>query len=298
MGQRTIFGRVAAAAGVLLTLGLAALAVGSARFARLVHRDVKALLAQARPAGMRIVTPEMLEGLPAPVRRYLTDTGIVGTPFVQTVHLKQAGWMQTGPGQPRLPLDAEQHYTVCPPGFVWSGTIRLGRLPLVRGRDMYAGGRGNMLIRAAGLFTIADATGAETDQAALTRYLSEMIWFPTAFLEDNVAFAALDERSVRVTLTDRGRSVSGTLFFDDEGRLTDFVTQRYRMVEGRFELDTWSAPATEYGERAGLKLPVRGQAVWKLPEGDLPYIDVRITSLAYDAQVCRDRSPRPVSQSA
>jgi hypothetical protein len=34
---------------------------------------------------------------------------------------------------------------------------------------------------------------------------------------------------------------------------------------------------------AGLRLPVRGGAVWKLAEGDLKYADITITSLEYDA---------------
>lgn len=42
------------------------------------------------------------------------------------------------------------------------------------------------------------------------------------------------------------------------------------------------APVYEYGELAGLKLPVSGKAVWKLPEGDLEYIDMTITELQYD----------------
>ena len=40
---------------------------------------------------------------------------------------------------------------------------------------------------------------------------------------------------------------------------------------------TWSTPITGYGEFEGLRLPVRGKAVWKLPDGDLEYIDVTVT---------------------
>jgi hypothetical protein len=38
----------------------------------------------------------------------------------------------------------------------------------------------------------------------------------------------------------------------------------------------------EYGEFAGLRLPVRGSAVWKLADGDVEYIDVTVTELEYD----------------
>jgi hypothetical protein len=81
---------------------------------------------------------------------------------------------------------------------------------------------------------------------------------------------------------DHGRSVTGALSVDPEGRLTGFLAQRHRMVDGGNELDTWSTPVTEYGECAGLRLPVRAQAVWKLADGDLAYVDIAITELEYD----------------
>jgi hypothetical protein len=199
--------------------------------------------------------------------------------------------MNPGRNLPWLPIEAEQYYSVQPPGFVWNATMRMGALPLARGRDMYLNGEGNMLIKIGSLFTVVDATGKEMDQGSLMRYLSEMIWFPSAFLGDNISFEAVDDNAAHVTLTDRGRSVTGTMYFDAEGKLTDFVAQRYAMVEGGYELRTWSTPVTEYGELAGLKLPVKGKAVWKLPEGDLEYIDVTITNIQYNPVILTQPLP-------
>jgi hypothetical protein len=268
--------------GGTLSCGLTALVIGQRTFNHIVHRDVGALLAQSRGGNEVLITEAMLEGLPDPVWRYLRYTGVVGKPLVRTVRLKQHGKMRSSASGGWLPLDAEQFYSVQPPGFVWDGTLHVGPLPVARARDRYADGRGNMRIRAGGIYPIADASGAEMDQGSMMRYLSEMIWFPTAFLGDNTSFTAIDAQSAQVTLTDHGRTASGTLYFDAEGRLTGFLAQRYRMVGGGYELATWWAPVTEYGELAGLKLPVRAQAVWKLPEGDLAYFDTAITELEYN----------------
>lgn len=262
---------------------LFAVLAGSRRFDRLLREDVEALLARAAVTGTEaVVTQEMLADLPEPVQRYLRYTGIVGKPFVRTVRLEQKGAMHPSPEGPWVPLEAEEHYTVDPPGFVWGVTLRKGPLPLARGRDSYAGGKGHMLIRAGSLITVVDDTGPEMDQGAMIRYLSEMIWFPTAFLGDNVTWEPIDDDSARVTLTDGGKSVFATVYFDEEGRFLDFVARRYRTVEGGYDLETWSTPAYEYGELAGLRLPVRGGAVWKLAEGDLKYADIVITGLEYD----------------
>jgi hypothetical protein len=42
-----------------------------------------------------------------------------------------------------------------------------------------------------------------------------------------------------------------------------------------------------------LRLPVRGPAIWKLPDGDYEYIEVTVTSLRYDT-----RAAGPVSAPA
>jgi hypothetical protein len=189
--------------------------------------------------------------------------------------------MLLGPGRRWLPLEAEEHYSVQPPGFVWAGTARLGPFPVARARDMYAEGHGRMLVKVASLWPVADVGGERMDQAGMMRYLSEMIWFPAAFLAGNISFEPVDDGSARVTLTDHGRTATGTLFFDQQGQLTDFVAKRYR-TPGASSPEAWSTPITGYGEFEGLRLPSRGKAIYKLPGGDLEYIDVTVTDLHYD----------------
>jgi hypothetical protein len=273
--------RLPALAGLAGLAAIGAEVAGSRAFTRLARRDVQALRAGAAPARAGVVTEEMLADLPEPVARYLRYTGVVGKPFPGIVRLRQKGRMRPGPGQPWIPLDAEEHYSLRPPGFVWAGALRLGPLVVVRARDMYAEGTGRMLVKVASLWPVVDASGEQMDQGGMTRYLSEMIWFPAAFLADNISFEPADDSSARVTLTDHGRTATGTLFFDKDGRLTDFVAQRYR-TPAASSPDTWSTPVTGYGEFEGLRLPVRGPAIWKLPEEDFAYIEVTLTELHYD----------------
>jgi hypothetical protein len=139
-----------------------------------------------------------------------------------------------------------------------------------------------MFGKLAGIFTVFDVTGEKLDQATMIHYLNEIMWFPTAFLGENISWEKADERSARVTFSDHGKSVSARMFFDEAGRLTNFTTLRYREIDGDFSLDPWSTPILDYGERAGLKLPIRGQAVWNLDSGDLPYADLEITELEFN----------------
>jgi hypothetical protein len=40
-----------------------------------------------------------------------------------------------------------------------------------------------------------------------------------------------------------------------------------------------------YGLLAGLNLPIHGQAVWQLPDGDLPYADLKVTEIEYNVPI-------------
>src|SRR5580693_7902635 len=124
--------------------------------------------------------------------------------------------------------------------------------------------------------------GEEMDQGSMMRYLSEMIFFPAAFPGGNISFQAVDHGSAQVTLTGHGRTATGTICVDGQGRLTDFAGMRDRMAGGRQVLTAWPTPVTAYGEFEGLRLPAGDKAVWKLPDADLDYIDVTITELHYD----------------
>ena len=233
----------------------------------------------------RLVTPDMLQPLPEPAQRYMNYTGVVGKPWIKTVRIKYDGQFRMAADRPWMPIRAEQFYTTNPPGFHWKARLKMGGLWMVSGSDTYKAGHGHMFGKVAGLFTIFDVRGAELDQAAMVRYLNEMTWFPIALLGDNITWQAVDDHSADVTFTDNGKSVTARLVFDDAGRLTNFIAQRYRESKGKSTLDTWTTPMTEYGVLAGLNLPIHGQAVWKLLSGDLPYIDIQLTSIEYNGPI-------------
>jgi hypothetical protein len=156
-------------------------------------------------------------------------------------------------------------------------------LPLIRVRDYYMEGKGNILVKALSSFTVANSSGGKMDQGAMMRYLNEMMWFPSAFLRKNVSFESIDANSARVTLKDMGKSVTATMYFDEEGKLTNFMAPRYRdMGKNKFELENWSTPIRDYGEFEGLRLPRKGAGVWNLKEGDLEYIDLTVVDLKHD----------------
>lgn len=232
-----------------------------------------------------VITADRLEHLPPPVQRYLTYSGVVGTVWVKTIRLSYSGRFRLGADKPWLPIHAEQVYTTQPPGFRWRAHFNLFGLPLMYGDDTYKDGHGHMFGKLLGVFQMFDARGEQMDQGTMLRYLQEMCWFPSAYLSDYITWEGIDDHCAVVHFIDGGRTVSARMYFDDAGRLLSFIGQRYREQDGAYSLGTWSTPMTTYARRAGLMLPVRGQGVWILPEGDLPYIDISVDDIAYNVPI-------------
>jgi hypothetical protein len=231
------------------------------------------------------ITVDMLDGLPAPVQRYLIFSGVVGKPWIENAHVSQTGKFRSGADKPWLPITAEQVFTTNPAGFIWNAQIRLAGLPPVTVRDGYEAGSGSQVGKLAGSGPAFASRGEQLDQGALMRYLAEMIWFPCAFLGPNITWEAIDAESAQVMLVDRGKQVSATMTFDDVGRPINFHGMRFRGTIDVSSLDPWSVPITRWEARAGLNLPIHGLMIWNLADGDLPYYDWAVTKVDYNLPV-------------
>ena len=273
-----------AGAGAVILLAVAAIAttaIGSSRFRDAFNDGAAEVLSNSLPV-QGVVTEADLADLPQPVQRYLRYTGVVGTQRTSTVRLKQTGALRQTQEDSWKDIEAVEYFSVDPGAFVWMGEMAAGPFSIVAARDSYAAGRGRMLIKMLGIRTIGDVQGEEMDYSSLVRYLNEMMWFPTAFLEDNIRWEAIDNSSARVTITDGDLSASAAMRFDEEGALTTFTGERYHEVDGEYVKDTWETPMTRYGEFNGLRLPVEGEAVWRMSSGDFSYIRLEITALEYN----------------
>lgn len=240
--------------------------------------EVNTLLEKTGTTSKDLITEADIQHLPEPVQRYLRYTGIIGKERIHTVRLKQQGQIRMKPEDKWMPIEAEEYYTVDKPSFVWYGKAKIFPFLAMTARDKYIDGKGNMWIKLTPFITIANETGPGMDQGSLMRYFNEMMWFPTAFLHENITWETIDDTSVKATIHDHGHKESCTLYINEHGQLTNFVAKRYR----EDTMDTWSTPLTKYGEFHGLRLPLEGEAVWHLESGDFSYIKLTITDIEYN----------------
>lgn len=251
-------------------------------FYRIFENEAKKILVQSKNEPSRIIAESDLKNLPRPVQRYLKYAQVIGKPMIRTVRLKQKGQVRQKPDEKWMPLKADEYFSVSVPSFTWFGKIQTNTLFFISGKDRYFAGKGNMNIKLLSVFSIGNYGGKEIDQGAMTRFMNEIMWFPTAYLSDFIKWEAVDDNSAKMIMNYGGLTESATLYIDNEGKLLKFSCNRYRTAEGKQILTKWETPVSGYGERNGYRIPLKGQGIWKLDSGDFPYIQLEIESIEYD----------------
>ncbi len=270
----------AGTAANIIILAVTVFGYGQWSFNRMVDAEADKIIATSRNTS-KVVTEEMIHGLPAPIQRWLSNSGVIGKPLPYNLRLKQTGNMRTAPSQAWMELEAEQYFNIEEPAFVWQVHTRMKGMP-VNGRDKYVEGKGSMLITASGLIRIVDASGMEIDQGSMLRYMGEVCWFPAAALSKYVSWEEIDEHHAKMIMEYKGLRAEGVCTIDDKGRLTRFEAKRYMGSGKDAVLNDWYAECTEWEEMDGVVLPVKGTVNWELKEGRFDYYDYTITELEYN----------------
>jgi hypothetical protein len=263
---------------LLIILVAVAALIGKYSFDRMVSKEVAQLFKNASKEKPEKITEADIARLPEPVQRYLRYTKTVGKDKIQTVRLKQIGKIRMKPDAKWMPFEAEQYYTTDNPAFIWKANVKFAPLLWISGRDSYVDGKGNMLIKVLSLIKVVDGAGPALDQGALCRYLNEMMWFPTAYLNSYIKWEPMNANAARAIMTVNGITAWAVLKFDDEGKLVDFIAERYMETTK----ETWSTPVSGYKEYNGIILPSGGKAVWNLKTGDFAYIELELVDIEYN----------------
>ncbi len=256
--------------------------LGQVNFNQTVKEDVNNVLTDIDEGEVEKVQETDLENLPDSVASWLRFSGVIGKEKIKTVRLKQTGLMKTKPEQSGMETTAEQYFNTKAPAFVWKARVNMMPGLYFAGEDKYYDGKGKMSIKVLSLFPVVDATGAEMDQGTLTRYLGEIIWFPTAALSDYIKWEVIDKNTAQATMNYKGTEASAVFNFAESGKVKSFQCERYYNGPDGYSLENYYAPVWAYKEFAGIKIPTKAKAIWRLDSGDFEYYDMEITDVEYN----------------
>jgi len=268
--------------GIIVVLIASSITVGNIAFNKKAKNEVGELFKKSEGTKPEIVKETDIRGLPEPVQKWLKNSQIIGKERIFTVRLKQKGLIRTKEGQPWMPAEAEQYFTIDEPGFLWKTKVKMAPLLYLVGRDKYYEGKGNMLIKLMGLISVVNARGKEIDQGTMLRYLGETVWFPTAALSKYTKWESIDSNSAEATMSYKGVTASAIFKFNDNGEVTGFFCKRYMTVNDHYTLENYSVNLKDYKELNGIKIPTKGEAVWKLKTGDFSVYQVEIIEVEYN----------------
>jgi hypothetical protein len=255
------------------------------RFGARVGGEMEAALSRSDRHSGRVVTGEMTRDLPGPVRRWLEVSGIVGKVMARNAYHEQRGSIRLRPGRGRWSnVEAVQLVDFEEPTLIWN--VRMSVLPMlhITGRDRYADGRGEMEVRLASMVPIVDASSSpKLDQAALQRFLGEIVLSPSAALSPYITWEPIDERSARATMTHGGTTGSATFHFDEGGGFSRVEAMRYRNVDDGAPTG-WEAKAVGMGRVGGIRVPTRFEITWMLPEGPFTWYRFEVRDISFNVE--------------
>lgn len=229
-----------------------------------------------------IVTEQNLNDLPGPVKKYLTVAGIIGKNKINYAHILHTGSFRTETDGKWMNLNGEYFFGAEKIFFLWSARIKTIPFLYIAVRDSYYENQGRMYVKINSTYTIADSSGPYIDQSALGRYLGEMVFVPTAFLNStHLKWNTIDDQNAEAIITDGPNKASCIFHFNDDG-LPDIVKiVRYRDINGKQEKANFVGHCGEYKNFSGYLAPSRLEGTWSLPEGDFTYVKLEIKEITY-----------------
>lgn len=260
-------------------------AYGNYRFNKNVNYETQLLLEGVSVQNKSIITNENVQHLPDIVQKWMQQSGVLGKEKIVSAWLKQKGEMKTKPSGKWMPFEAEQHFDITNPGFVWSTEVDYLPMTKMVGMDTYLNGEGDMLIKLAGFIPVVEeGKNEKINQAAMLRYMAEMVWFPSAALNEYMTWETIDDATAKAIFTKNQNSVSGLYKFSPEGNFESFEAQRYYGAENDATLETWHVQSKSFKEFSGIRVPNKCQVIWKLKEGDFNWLNFEITDLKYNVK--------------
>lgn len=270
---------------VLFTLSLTALMIGlgfgvmlnRGAFERRVDAEVATLFGELETLPTYHAERE-LEGLPAPVQRFMRRNLDDGAPHLSCVRLRKTGTVRERPGQPWTEYEAEEYVVASTPALLWYARLRPFPLVWVDSRELLLQGRGHALAKLFSTLPSVDRDDDATRRALMLRWMASLVYVPSALLaREGLSWTALDDDRAELRLSEGELEVHGIFVFDDKGDVIRFESEERPWTgDSRPSTALW---IVEYGEHRGfgsLSIPTRVAQRWELDGQTFPYQESKL----------------------
>jgi len=268
----------------ILILIVSLIAFAQYDFEKKINLEVAYVLENVVEKKTAEITNEDISSLPKSVQTWLRASGMIGKTPIQSVFMNQNYQIKLKPDQKDwYSTTAKQYSTVSPPSFVWSAEIEMMPAISAFGRDKFIEGKGEMVFKLFSVFAVAnDGPNPQINEAALQRFLGEMVWYPSAALSDYIIWKDLGHQTAKATMTLDGLSGSGIFTFDKDGHVRSFSALRYQGSGPEAKRSDWTVTITSTKEFEGITLPASGEVKWRLASGDWTWAKFEIQDCIFN----------------
>ena len=269
-------------ANLIILLALI-LSYSSFNFKSKIVKEREKLFESSQSVSEKVITKETISELPSIIQKWLINNGTISKKPIYNVYLTQELQLKLKPEQTTWNYGmAEQYFTIQPPAFNWNINTEMNSILSIVGRDKFVDGKGEMVIKLLSLIPVANTKNNEkVNQATLQRYLAEIVWFPSASLNEYIKWEPIDDNSARAIMEYKGTEGSGEFYFDNNGNFERFVAMRYQ--DSNDDKPTkWTVTATKTEERNGIKIPIECEASWEFESGKWTWLKLKITDIQYN----------------
>jgi hypothetical protein len=280
--QDAKFGSVA---NVIVLIGIV-IAYGTWSYYKTYKKEVINGLTKTAAQPSDLLTETDIAGLPEPVRKYLFYTGAVGKPKVEHFKVEFVGQIRKNEQSEWMPFTSEQYNFMEPATRLFFMKATMKHLP-VAGFHSFKNGDAFMDIRLFSLFKVQYQTGKEMGVAETVTFFNDMCCMaPATLIDKRIQWLEIDRNKVKASFTNQGITISAWLFFDEQGALTNFISEDRFAVsdDGAAKQIPWATPLKDYKLLNEHQVPGYAEAIYTYPEGNLTYGTFRTTNIEYNSK--------------
>jgi len=212
----------------------------------------------------QLFSTEQIKSLPPAAQRYINHSIQPDTPLAPAVYLEMHGTIKLNRWGP---FKAKQAI-VPDDGMIWKASVRMFGLPII-GSDRLIDGKGSMQWKMLGFIPVMKAAGPDITRSTAGRMAGELIWLPSALMQENVKWSGSDDEHVVATLRILDYEHHLHFTIDSEGRLKKLCYQRWGDPDQTgFRKGTFMAIIKEEGTFGGYTIPIHMRAGWSADDDD------------------------------
>jgi hypothetical protein len=249
-------------------------------FENIFNSDLAVRLETSSKIEKNLLTPKDIEHLPLPVQKYLRYARVINREKTYNVRIVFDVEMREK-GKDWIKATSVQYNFFDEPTRLFFMKAKMFGMT-VPGYHRYVEAKATMDIRLFGLFPIVKQSGDIMNKTETVTLFNDMcLMVPASLIDKRIQWEPIDRLTTKAVFTNKGISISATLYFNEAGQLINFTSDDRTAISDMKQY-RFSTPITDYKNISGINVPTYGKAIWHYPDGEFVYGKFNLKSIEYN----------------